>query len=60
VFTFVPAHINQIASPPDCLECCLYHGIGRANESYHGSIGSLARINIQQSNALYAFNFVSD
>src|SRR5256885_14429103 len=58
--TFVPAHIDQFLSLRYRPKCGLSNLTGRARERHYGAIGRIARIDIEQFDAIDPLDLVGD
>ena len=60
MFSLVFAHVDQFSGLFYGLECSFYHLFRLTYEGYHGTVGRLARVNIQKFNAIHFLYFCGD
>ena len=58
--TVVLTHIDELACTLHSIESCLAYLFGRTHESYHRTIGSVARVHIEQFHTLMFLNLIGD
>ena len=58
--TMVLTHIDELACTLHSIESCLAYLFGRTHEGYHRTIGSVARVHIEQFHTLMFLNLIGD